>query len=84
MASLIVGTEYNTQTTHSGILGMVMFVVQPIALNYTMFVNPFAMDTGKTTQILILWCAEITRINSPERNSDPPCTYISVVNKSSE
>jgi hypothetical protein len=84
MASIIIGTEYNTQMTHSGILVLIMVSVQPIAIKYGMFVNPFAMDTVKTTQIHMLWCAEITWIDSAKANSDPPCTYISLVNKSSE
>jgi hypothetical protein len=84
MASIIIGTEYNTQMTHSGILVLIMVSVQPIAIKYGMFVNPFAMDTVKTIQIHMLWCAEITWIDSAKTNSDPPCTYISLVNKSSE
>jgi hypothetical protein len=48
---LILDAEYTAQTTLSGILAMVMARVKPIAINHTMFVNPFATNAGKTAQI---------------------------------
>jgi len=84
VTGLIVGTEYNAQTTLSGILAMVMARVKPIAINYAMFVNPFATNAVKTTQIHSWWYEEITRIDPAQRNSDPPCAYISVVNELSQ
>jgi hypothetical protein len=77
VTGLIVVTEYNAQTTLSGVQAMVMARVKPIAINYAMFVNPFAMNAVKTAQIHSWWYAEIARIDPAQRNSDPPCAYIS-------
>ena len=84
VTGLIVGAEYNAQTTLSGIPGMVMARVKPIAMNYAMFVNPFPTNAVKTAQIHSWWYEEITRIHPAQRNSDPPCAYISVVSESSQ
>ena len=78
---LIVGAEYNTQTTLSGIPAMAMAHVQPLALDYAMFVNPFATNAVKTIQIHYCWYEEIARIDTAQKNSDPPCAYISAVNE---
>jgi len=51
MTGLIVGAAYNVQTTLSGVLAMVMVCVKPIAINYVMFVNPFASNAVKTALI---------------------------------
>jgi len=84
MTGLIVGAEYNAQTTLSGVPAMVMACVKPIAIDYTMFVNPFAMNAVKTAQIHRWWYEEIARIDPAQRNSDPARAYISVVNESSQ
>ena len=84
LTGLIVGTEYNMQTSLSGIPAMVMAHAQPIAINYAMIVNPFATNAVKTAQIHSWSYEEIARIDPAQRNSNPPCAYISVVNKSSE
>ena len=84
MTGFIVGAEYNGHPTLSGVPAMVMARVKPIAINYVMFVNPFATNAVKTTQIHSCWYEEIDRIDPAQRNSDPPRDYISVVNKSSQ
>jgi hypothetical protein len=84
VTGLIVGAEYNGQTTLSGVPAMVMACVKPIAINYTMFVNPFATNAVKTAQIHRWWYEEIARIDPAQRNSNPPCAYISVVNELSQ
>jgi len=48
VTGLIVGTEYNAQTTLSGIPALVMARVKPIAINDAMFVNSFATNLVKT------------------------------------
>jgi len=78
------GAEYNAQTPLSGIPVMVMAGVKSIAINCVMFVNPSATNAVKTAQIHSLLYEEIARIDPAQRNSDPPCMYISVVNESSE
>jgi hypothetical protein len=84
MTGLIVGAEYNAQTTLSGVSVMVMARVKPIAINYAMFVNPFATNGVKTAQIHSWWYEEITRIDPAQRNSDPPRAYVSVINELSQ
>jgi len=84
VTGLITGTEYNAQTTLSGIPAMVMVRVKPRAINYAMFPNPFAMNAVETTQIRSWWYDKFARIDPPQRNSDPPCAYISVVNEPSQ
>jgi len=84
VTGLIVGAEYKPQTTLSGVPAMVMAHVRPIAINYAMFMNPFATNAVKTTQIHRWWYEEITRIDPAQRNSDLPCAYISVVNELSQ
>jgi len=84
VTGLIVGAEYNAQTTLSGVLAMFMEHVKSIAINYAMFVNPFAMNAVKAAQIHSLWYQEIARIDPAQRNPDPPYAYISVVNESSQ
>jgi hypothetical protein len=80
MTGLLVGAECNTQTTLSGIPVMVLAQVKPIAINHAVFVTPFAPNAVKTAQIHSWWYEEIARIDPAQRNSDPPCAYISVVN----
>jgi hypothetical protein len=48
VTGLIVGAEYNAQTTLSGVPVMVMARVKPIAINYAMFVHPFTTNAVKT------------------------------------
>jgi len=81
VTGLIVGAECNAQTTLSGIPAMLMSRVKPIAYNYAMLVNPFATNAVKTAQIHTWWYEEIPRIDPAQRNSDPPCAYISAVNE---
>jgi hypothetical protein len=84
MTGLIVGAEYNAQTTLSGVLAIVMARLKPIAINYVMFVNPFTTNVVKTAQINC-WCyEEIARIDPAQRNSDGPGAYISVVKEFSQ
>jgi hypothetical protein len=84
VTGIIVSGEYNVQTTFSGVPAMVTAHVEPIAMNYAMFVNPFATNAVKTAQIHSWWYEEITRIDPAQRNSDPPRAYISVVNELSQ
>jgi len=84
MTGLLVGTDYNSQTTLSGILAMVMACVKPVAINYGIFVNPFATNAVKTAQIASCWYEDIARINPAQRNSYPPHAFISVVNELSQ
>jgi len=53
MTGLIVGAEYNAQTTLSGVLAMVMTHVKPIAINYAMFVNPFATHVLRPPRFIV-------------------------------
>jgi hypothetical protein len=84
VTGLIVVTEYNNQTTLSGVLAMVMACVTPIAINYAIFVNSFPTTAVKTTRTHSKWYEEIAMIDSAQRKSDPPHAYISVVNESSQ
>jgi len=79
VTGLIVGAEYNAQTTLSGVPAMVMADVKPIAINYAMFVNPFATNAVKTAQIHSWWYEEIARIDPAQRNSDPPRVVLATV-----
>jgi len=81
---LTIGAEYYTQIALLGVPSMVMARVKPIAINYVMFVNPFASNAVKTALIHSWWYEEITRIDPAQRNSNPPRAYISVVNESSQ
>jgi hypothetical protein len=58
--------------------------VNRVAIDYAMFLNPFATSWGKTAQINSLWYEEIARINPAQANSDPLRVYISEVNDSSQ
>jgi len=60
---LIAGGEYNTQTTLSVVLGMVMARVKLLSMNYAVFVNPFAMNVGKTDQVHSVWYEDVGRID---------------------
>jgi len=84
VTGLIVGAEYNAQTTLTGIPAMVMAGVNPIAINYAIFVNPFATNAVKTAHIHSWWYKEIATIDPAQRNADPPRAYISVVNELSQ
>jgi hypothetical protein len=81
---IIVGAAYNAQSTLSGIPAMAMARVKPIAINYAMYVNPFATNAVKPAHIHSWWYEEIARIDPVQRNSDRPRTYISVVNELSQ
>ena len=81
---LIVSAEYNAQTTHSCLSAMLMARVNPIVINYAMFLNPFATNAVTTAQIQSWWSEDIARIDPAQRNSHPPRAYISVVNESSQ
>jgi hypothetical protein len=78
---LIAGAEDNTQTTVSRIPAMVMARVKPIAINYEILVNPFATNAVNTAQIRRRWYEDIASIDPAQRNSHPPCAYISVANE---
>jgi len=84
LTSLIIGTEYNNQRTFSDVLAIVIARVKPICINYAMFVNAFATNSVKTARIRSWWYEEIARIDPAQRDSDPPCAYILVVNESSQ
>jgi len=58
--------------------------VKSIAINYVMFVNPFATNVVKTAQIHSWWYEEIARIYPAQQISHPPHAYISVVNELSQ
>jgi hypothetical protein len=79
---LIVGAECNTQTSPSGVPAIGMACVEPIAMNYAMFVNSIAINAVKTTYIHSWRYKEITRVDPAQSISDPPHAYISVVNDS--
>jgi len=81
VSDLIVGAEYNAQTTVAGNTAMVMARVKPLAINYAMFVNPFATNAMKTAQIHSWRYEEIARIDPAHGNSNPPRAYISMVNE---
>jgi hypothetical protein len=55
VTGLIVGTEYNVQTTLSGVPALRMVGVKPVAINDAMFANPFAMKAVKIAQIHSWW-----------------------------
>jgi hypothetical protein len=84
VTGLIVGAEYNTQGTHSAVRAMVKTHLKHIAINYTIFVNPFATNVAKTVQIHSLWYEQIARNDPAQRNSQPPHAYISVANNLSQ
>jgi len=84
VTGVIVGTDFNMQTTLSGVPVMVMACVEHLAIKCAMFVTPFATNPVKTAQIHSWWYEEISRIGSAQRKSDPPHVYISVVNESSQ
>jgi hypothetical protein len=81
MTGLIVCAEYNTQIHLSDIAAMVMAHVELIAINYTMFVNPFMTNVVMIIQIQTWWSEKIASIDPAQRNSDPLHAYISVVNE---
>jgi len=84
MTGLIVRAEYNPETTLSGVPAMVMAHVKPIPITYAVFVNPYATNVVKTTQIHS-WCyEEIARIDPAQRKPNTPCAYISLVNELSQ
>jgi len=68
VTGLIIGAEYNTQTTLSRFPAMVMARVKPIAINYAMFVNPFDMNVVMITQIDSWWYEEIAMIDPAQGN----------------
>jgi hypothetical protein len=68
VVGLIVGAEFNAQTTLSAVPPMVMARVKPIAIHYTMLVNPFATNAVKTTQNHSWWYEEIARMDPAQRN----------------
>jgi len=51
ITGLIISGKYNAQTILSGIPAMFMACVKAIATNHRMFVNSFATNVVKTTQI---------------------------------
>jgi hypothetical protein len=53
VTGLIVGAEYNAQTTLSGVPAMVMARMQRIDINYAMFVNSFATNVVKTARFIV-------------------------------
>jgi len=83
MTGRLIGAEYNTHTTLPSIPVMLIVHVKPLAINYAMFMKPFATNAVKTAQIYSWWYEEITWIDSAQRNSDTPHAYISVVDETS-
>jgi hypothetical protein len=63
MTGHILGTEYNPQTTLSGIPAMVPAVVRPIAINDAMVVNPFRTNAVMAAQIHSWQYEEIANID---------------------
>jgi hypothetical protein len=63
---------------------MVIAWVKPIPINCAKFLNPFATNAVKTTQIHSGWYEEIARLDPACRHCDPPCADISVVNELSQ
>jgi hypothetical protein len=57
-------------------------VADAIGINYAMFVNPFATNAVKTTQIHSCWREDMARIEPAQRNADPARVYITLVNES--
>jgi len=51
MRGLIVGAEFNTQITLSGVRAILMAWVKLIVLNYAIFQNHFSKDVVNSTQI---------------------------------
>jgi len=84
VTGLIVGAEYNAQSTISVVLATVMAHVKPIAVNSAIFMNPLAKNAVKTAQIHSWWYEETVRIHPAQRNSDLPRAYISVVDELSQ
>jgi len=84
VTGLIVSTAFTAQTTLPGIPAMLFACLTSIAANFVMSMIPFAKNAVKTAQIHTGWYMGINRIDPAQRNLDPPCTYISVVNISSQ
>jgi len=76
--------ENRYQRTCSGVPALGMAWVKTIANTYAMFVNPFAPTAVKTAQINSWWYKEIGWIDPAQRNADPPCGYLSLVNEFSQ
>jgi hypothetical protein len=51
MKGIIVGAEYNAQTSLSAIPVMVMVHLMPITIIHAMFVNPFVTNAMQPAQI---------------------------------
>ena len=79
---LMVGAEYNAQTTLSRILAKFIASVKPIVINFAMFMNPLSTNAVKTALIHCWWYEDIARIDPPQRKSDLPRAYISLVYQS--
>jgi len=65
MTGLIITAEYNPQTTISGVPAMLMACEKPIAIDYAMFVNPFATNAVNTAHIHSWWYRVIARSDQP-------------------
>jgi hypothetical protein len=76
-----IGVEPNAQRTCSGVPAMGMAREKTIANTYAMFVNPFITNAVKTAQINNWWYEETSWIDPAQRNADPPCGYVSLVNE---
>ena len=84
VTGLMVRTVYDSEIALCHFPAIIMAHVKPRGINYSMSVNLFATNAVKTAQMLSWWHEEIARIDPAQRNSDPPCAYISVVNQSSQ
>jgi hypothetical protein len=51
MTGLAIGTEYNAQTTHSGILAIVMVCEMSICNIFGLILNPITTNVVKMVQI---------------------------------
>jgi hypothetical protein len=83
VTSFIVGKEIYAQTIRSRIGATVMALAKPVGIKFAMFLNPFAANAVKITQIHRCWYEEISRIDLAQRNLYTPCASMSGVNESS-
>ncbi|KAF8241283.1 hypothetical protein K440DRAFT_645152 [Wilcoxina mikolae CBS 423.85] len=72
----IVEAEYNIQQTLSGVESLVLAKVQPIAMRYAMFTNPFATNAVKTGRISPWLVLATKRIGSSQIEPEPDSTWI--------
>jgi hypothetical protein len=84
VTGFIVIGDYNTETTLSGILSMIMAHVKPAGTNFAIIVILYATNVAKTAQIHTWWYQDTTCMDPAQRNSDRPGAYILVVKELSQ